>query len=171
MNTEMNRRQKIETNGFVSSWPDTCIQEIIIDEKYYENYFYVEGLGGPYWNFLDMGWETHHNPVYFKKGTEEWGTPLNCDSLLVGITEKVAEKFGVSIAPNPMWDWAKFSINQPSGSRFILKLFDSTGRPSGEWQFNTPEFVFRRGTLNSGVYFFLITGDNNFTFHGKIVLL
>jgi len=171
INTTLNRRQKIEANGFVSSWPDTCIYPIITDEKYYENNCYIEGLGGPYWNLSDMGWETNHNPVYYKKGTEVWGTPLNCDSLLVGIIEKVAVKQGVTILPNPMLDWAKFSINQQSGNRFILKLFDSTGRPSGEWQFNSPDFIFSRGNLKPGVYFYMITGDNNFTIHGKIVLL
>jgi len=96
---------------------------------------------------------------------------LNCDSLLVGIIEKVGVKQGVTILPNPMLDWAKFSINQQSGNRFILKLFDSTGRPSGEWQFNSPDFIFSRGNLKPGVYFYMITGDNNFTIHGKIVLL
>ncbi|MCF8368533.1 MAG: T9SS type A sorting domain-containing protein [Bacteroidales bacterium] len=149
--SEMNKVRKNLYDGFISVAPHDCIEPIITDEKYYSNSYYLEGLGGPFWEYGDFGYEYHKYLVYYKKGTEEWGEPYNCDSLLVSTTDLPVSKLVISIAPNPMKNLSKIKTQSQGLKNSVISIFNSTGIKLMEFK-DSPEVVLNKGDLNPGIY-------------------
>jgi len=94
------------------------------------NPYYITGLGGPYYDCPSyLFWYTDIlEIVFYKKGSETWGTPFDCDSLLqVGLPE-LPHNQQLSIYPNPTS--GEISISVPADLNFPLWLdvFDLSGR-------------------------------------------
>jgi hypothetical protein len=151
---------------FYDPWED-CIM-LMIDYDFSK--YYIEGLGGPYWNYGSFGSENLREVVYFKKGDEEWGEPYNCDSLLItGTTESVGVP-SFTIAPNPMEETTRILINSQGGSRISFQLMDSMGAVIREGQIEGDGTLFPRKGLASGIYFLRIMDSKSDLGTRKLVI-
>jgi hypothetical protein len=105
-----NKSRKLFMEGLYSEPPHECIWQIVTGNKSpgLSSGYYVEGLGGPYWSNYEW-WEDVYKIVYYNTQGEEWGEPLICDSLLIGIEKKYAQKKEVNLYPNPATDFIAIS--------------------------------------------------------------
>jgi hypothetical protein len=110
---------------------DSCWSMVMVDGAC--DPYYIKGLGGPYYDCpANIFWYSLiEEVIYYKKGTEIWGTPLDCDSLLQVGTEEYDIKEVVKFYPNPTT--GKVTITLPAATKFPceLRLTDIAGR---EWQ-------------------------------------
>lgn len=92
---------------------------------------YTEGLGKTqsYWkHFTGTQWvQMQEDLVYYKKGTESWGSPVSTDcSALFGIEDNSLPLF-ITVFPNPASD--KLMIGRPDqNSKPAILVYDSFGR-------------------------------------------
>jgi len=168
VNTELNKLQKTHFKDYYSVPPHTCIEEAIIEVVV--NDYYIEGLGGPYWEYEDFWQQYFKRVTYFKKGNEVWGEPFICDSLLVSVTGLKANDPAISVAPNPMQQWTKISIDNPESKMIKIALYNAMGKLAGEWFFNANELIIKRNNLRRGMYFYKISDDGGVLKVGKIVI-
>src|SRR5205823_3353767 len=97
----------------------------IIGRCIYIDYQWADGLGQVYADDEDQGpmYCQHDHLVYYKKGTETWGTPLNW-SQIRGVSN--LEKIKIKIFPNPFRD--ELTINSlPVGMKEIT-VSDQVGK-------------------------------------------
>jgi len=105
------------------------------------------------------GLGSHHELVYFKKGEEEWGTPVatGC-SVLLGVDDQV--QGNVNLFPNPVVTEAKISFPPGFGNFPVTyKLYDLSGRMVRTGTISSRDDVFVRGNLNAGLYLMILTDD------------
>jgi hypothetical protein len=146
--------------GFYSIPDDTCVRMYVIKKSSgtvsfgYPDKAYVEGLGGGYYFNIDFYSELYQL-VYWKKGTEEWGTPYTCSELL-GETE-IDKTRGLTIFPNPAND--KVQIKLASGNIKCLMIFDFSGRKIIEKELNCNDYILSVNGLEAGVYFVVINNQ------------
>jgi hypothetical protein len=121
--------EKVLGTGFAKT-NDSCYSFIYIDKKmnqkkselpipFYEGEF-IKGLGGPYYNHLFMLSTSSRELIYYKKGSTQWGTPYNCDSL-VGISEKPL-KYTANVYPNPASDYIQIDLTFVSKQTTLLVM-------------------------------------------------
>jgi hypothetical protein len=120
--------------------------------------YYISGLGGPYYNCPSLIWENTliNEIVYYKKGTETWGIPLDCDSLLnVGVAELVKSP-SVQLFPNPSGGLLTCVLPAETRIPLLLDIYDISGR-------NVLEFILSELTtqldisiLTPGAYLYVI---------------
>lgn len=74
----------------------------------------IQGLGGEYYNRDEVltGEEDHKELVYYHKGSEEWGNPINFD-VLTTVPNSPQQTSQVQIAPNPFTDILTFDFPAP----------------------------------------------------------
>lgn len=98
-------------------------------------------------------------------------------SSITGITEANSEN-GMEIYPNPTHNLATFQFNHTKSNNGInlFYLYNVLGRKIREEKFNSSEFIFDRGNLSDGIYFYKIVFDdsngneNNLISSGKIII-
>ena len=171
-----NRIMKKDLQGFFSFFPHECIY--VLESKGVKDLgndynYYIEGVGGPYYyhfQVYDQG--TEFDPVYYKKGNEEWGIPLafDCDGYYTSIDQESKPMNLVEIAPNPMSEWTKIKINNSEKSKYTLLLFNTFGQKIKEFQFIGTEFILKRNGLKSGIYFYNIYNNEDFRTSGKLIV-
>ncbi|MBW6458975.1 MAG: T9SS type A sorting domain-containing protein [Bacteroidales bacterium] len=146
---------------------DTCWYPIIYDGCM-TDYAYYKGLGGPYLSCWFWYAENYRTLVYYKKGNEEWGTPL----VIVGMDEaKISGN--VKVFPNPAKDLVQFEIRGLSRAFGIdiyeLHLFDVFGRQVARKDIASEQTILDVSELPVGVYFYrLALGE--VLYSGKLVI-
>ena len=149
LNPQFFRIEKTLYEGFYSDYPHDCIYQIITSKSPFWPENFYDGLGGPFWEQYTY-WSSSRKIIYYKKGEEQWGSPYNCDSLLVSQPEIRLAKASISIAPNPMRDFTKISINLADRHSTKMILYNVMGKIVREEMTN--ELTLRKGEIQSGIY-------------------
>lgn len=136
------------------------------------NNWYTEGLGVSEFYKKNSNFIENESIVYYKKGSEIWGTPVSTDcNTLVSVEENPGKAaLQVRIVPNPVSSRADIVIDGISPSTVLqISLFDHTGRMVYRSSMISGKTNFDRNSLASGLYILKITGsDVNLT--GKMVI-
>jgi len=134
---------------------------------------YAEGLGQVDYCFLgEMAWgET--NLVYFKKGSETWGTPVSIDcNTLVGMEPtRVHENQNISINPNPVEQYAEVVIPDLGRAKSVfLILYNEFGKQVKKERITASPFILTRANLPPGLYLLsVITEDGTLKGSSKVL--
>lgn len=153
-------------------WSDgtgECWNYAIIDDFPKSEYYY-KGLGGPYHNWMAPWFSINFRKlVYYKKGSETWGTPLNCDSLLQVGTKEYDIKEDVKFYPNPTT--GKVTITLPAATKFPCELLltDISGRVAGKFILTSNTQQIDITDLEPGLYFARLVYENELMYIGKIM--
>lgn len=102
---------------------DTCYTYIIADGCLYNQEF-IKGLGGPYYHFTYFWDEMECKLVYYKKGDNEWGIPIDFN---VGINTPTLAEHEINIYPNPTNGMTYFTVNGVNSS-FEISIYSVTGK-------------------------------------------
>jgi len=135
------------------------------------NEYWVEGLGGPYWEMTSItSAVTWKSILLYKKGDETWGEPLLCDTLLMGIQDEV---FGtgeqITVFPNPANDFVNISIACYDNQKIQFLIFSPYGQLiTHQVLANTNSKIDIRN-LPSGVYFYRLSNKSGIVKEGKLV--
>ncbi|MEI6060130.1 MAG: T9SS type A sorting domain-containing protein [Bacteroidota bacterium] len=159
------------TNATWPLWSDAtqqCWQYATIDDFGNSSYYY-KGLGGPYHYHLGIITTNFKKLVYYKKGSETWGTPLNCEDLLhVGIG-KITPIQSINIFPNPTTGITTLSIPISFQVPGKLEIYDISGRISGEFNVSQPTQTINLGDLPPGLYTYKFISAKDEVIRGKII--
>jgi hypothetical protein len=159
------------TNATWPLWGDEtqqCWNYAMIDD-FGNSAYYYKGLGGPYHYYWGIITGNFKKLVYYKKGTETWGTPLSCDSILqVGLPElkKISE---ISIYPNPSSGNITISVPERFSLPGELELFDISGRKVIQGSISQHQQTVDLSIFPAGLYSFKLTSSNGEIFRGKVI--
>lgn len=146
---------------------DSCFSHIY-DMGYPEQYYYYNGLSGPYFEkpfYRGSMYEDHkfNKLVYYKKGNKTWGVPI---SKTVGIDE--ANKNDLAkIYPNPANDILTISLIQTKDAELILT--DVLGKVQYNQKLTSAQTQIDVSQLAKGIYYYIIIslkGNNT----GKLII-
>ena len=145
------------------------------DNVYYY-YHYAPGLGEctySFWNWVDSFHE-EQDLVYYKKGTETWGTPVatDCNALVPVPSMTAAQKTVVRIIPNPIETNGTIIVeNYFPGDPLQLIIYDFVGRKVAEIIIKSASTELPNENLSSGLYFFTLSGRSGSIIEkGKILI-
>lgn len=125
---------------------------------------FIEGCGGSYYDFTDYIDDIHINHhlklIYFKKGTEEWGTPH-----YITAVETMTSKSDLRVYPNPASDNIRINLPDANHKVFSGMIFSSTGQRIQKFNFSSVETKHLDvSTLKRGIYMIrLITDDTSYS--------
>ena len=170
MNENFGRTQKKQIDGFISSYPHDCIELIITKNKIYEYHTYIDGLGGPYWEYSDFGNSYFNGLVYYKLGDEEWGEPYDCDSLLTGINNMNVNPALVTIAPNPMTFESQINIHNPDHHPIRIIVYNTLGEKIVEKKTRGEKMNLARNDLGRGLFFIKVIDANTLLGSYKLIV-
>jgi len=149
--------------------PDSCWNMVLVDGAC--DPYYIKGLGGPYYDCpSNLFWYSLvEEVIYYKKGSETWGTPLNCDSLLQVGTEEYDIKEDVKFYPNPTT--GKVTITLPAATKFPCELLltDISGRVADIFILSSNTQFIDITDLKPGLYFARLVYENELMYIGKIM--
>jgi hypothetical protein len=159
------------TNATWPLWSDEsqqCWHYAIIDNFENSAYFY-KGLGGPYHYHMGIITTNYNKLVFYKKGSETWGTALNCDSLLHVRLGEYPQNKTITIYPNPTN--SRITVSVPAGVHFPCKfeLFNPAGWKSAEFTLNQQTESFNLSALIPGLYFSRLTTATGELIMSKII--
>lgn len=168
-------RYKIFGSGYMY-YTDSCYSFIYIDKKKsnklgaypypHEVAYYVEGLGGPYYNHDFMFSGTSYNLVYYKKGNLQWGTPYNCDDLLISID--IDNKFDFKLYPNPATN--QITVELPNLTELAdISIIDLFGKICLKTQLTETMQEINITHLAQGIYLYQIKLPGGDVKIGKII--
>ncbi len=101
--------------------------------------------------------------IYFKKGSETWGTPVasDCQTLVEVKYLPAGEPMAISIEPEPVEEQSWVRIVGPvSDKHGYGVLVNSMGRQVLKLTFNSSKFLLSRNGLPSGMYFLILYADD-----------
>ena len=129
---------------------DTCYVFGILDGCPFYDHF-IEGLGGPYYSGTCFEGVYQQQLVYYKKGSETWGTPLSINQY-----EGLSEQPKVNIYPNP-WNYST-SIAINSTSDVSVSIFDNMGKQVSIIAYHSGNTTINlnRSDYKPGLYLFLV---------------
>jgi hypothetical protein len=141
---------------------ENCWYSVIIDGCT-TDYDYFKGLGGPYlWCWV---WEPNYRTlVYYKKGDEEWGTPL----VIVGVDEAKASR-DVKVYPNPARQFLNVQINE-SALPSKIEIYNAMGSLQREFKLTEPVQQINIEGLLPGLYLYRIVSESEVLGAGKLVV-
>ena len=132
---------------------------------------YASGLGCTYSSTGEMWWQLAESLVYFKKGSETWGTSVttDCITLVPAGPAIQTNPPKVNITPNPVCQTATITIDGYSQHpELTFQVFDHLGRNVLSMNTSDHSITFNRNGLPGGLYIYLVTGkDLNIT--GKVI--
>jgi hypothetical protein len=140
--TYLNRIKKQTHYLFSPGASDTCY-ETSVAYCLPSDVTYARGLG---WIYTTDNWCVDYSLVYYKKGAEEWGTPLSCSVLLS--TEDISTLTGITIYPNPFTNELRVS-----GADAAITLYDYTGKIIISQKTTTAETTINTTGMAAGMYF------------------
>lgn len=150
-------------------YEDSCASQILSDGV--PSDYYLEGLGGPYWEDINWGlFQNYCELVYYKKGEIEWGIPYNCDSLLVGEKIFTVANSEISLFPNPVDESFSIAVKNPEYLPANLLLTNIFGNMVKSQPIERENSEVDCRFLKSGLYLYrliLKSGDNIF---GKVII-
>jgi len=155
---------------FSASYPeDSCWSMVMVDGGC--DPYYIKGLGGPYYDCPgNIFWYTYIDEiVYYKKGSETWGTPLDCDSLQHVDTKEYNSKEAINFYPNPTTGTITVVIPYGIELPCNIEITDIAGLKSVSFHINQPKQSFDLGNLPAGLYTYKLTSAKGDTFRGKII--
>jgi len=173
--SEFNHRQAqiYNVNGYHWDWTNGCFSDPF--EIWGPISYFVPGLGLTNWMYqlADVSVEEHtSNLVFFKKGTEVWGTQVSTDcSILLGTGEKVISPVSsIEVFPNPAETEVRIRMcNFSPVGNFSFSLYDCSGEKVRYGKLSTNPFLFNRDGLAPGLYLLIVTdGDGRITGKNKI---
>ncbi|MBE0637338.1 MAG: T9SS type A sorting domain-containing protein [Bacteroidales bacterium] len=139
-----------------------CWNYLIIDGCI-SDYTWYKGLGGPYHN-CDFWGEIERSLVYYKKGSETWGTPL----VIVGMEEN-QPKNGINIYPNPATD-KLWIMCEDTDLPLTVEFYDLHGRLAKEVVLSETVQQIGLQEFTRGFYSYRIYNDAGLTGFGKVVI-
>jgi hypothetical protein len=144
---------------------DDCLNDSpsgSMEEKYIEGLgYYYEGDASPDQN--------HKRLVYFKKGEETWGSPIDFD-LLTPTKTRINENLYATLQPNPFSEQSIFKINNATQQTYKLVVADIQGKLVKEYTFNGDQVVITNDTNLKGLYFYKLYSENNEVGTGKLLI-
>jgi hypothetical protein len=112
-----------------------------------------------------------HDVTYCKPGN---GMGPYCISSLTHGMVSVAERNKpakiIHLAPDPFNTSATFTFNGPVPATCCLEIYDATGRSLRKDLIRDQQTTIERGTLNAGMYYYLLRGDNGPVDNGKFII-
>jgi hypothetical protein len=139
-------------------------------------YDYTEGLGITRTQYLQMdlyitSW--YEQMVYFKKGTETWGTPLayTCNELLPVKETTKSEVPDIKIIPNPVETQAEISIEGIKQTDLHYTLINSFGHQVLSGEIQSSYFILDRSGIPSGLYIMTLADENNMILARKKIIV
>ena len=122
-------------------------------------YNYAEGLGSVYYSefctSLGGGHSVINNLVYYKKGSETWGTPVALNCWVLTSAESLQEKVdrAIHIVPNPVETESKIWFDtQNQNEKVTFVLTDYLGRNVTQFYTESLPYTFNRTGLPNGIY-------------------
>jgi hypothetical protein len=150
-----NKRKKVIVyDKYVyDSWLNNCWVYLIGWEDAIVTKSFTEGLGSTYYRAEFIGpypFSVTEQIVYYKKGTETWGTPVSTDCItLVPIEDKPPfQQLQISIFPNP----ASTTITIETPSTGHISIFNSSGQELLNQVITEPTTTIDVSELSMGVY-------------------
>jgi hypothetical protein len=169
MNSSQNRKYKYASwGGFIFN-TDSCWAPSDGWNYPISSGTYTDGLGKvqTYWRqFSGTAWlQMEEDLVYYKKGSETWGTPVSTDCFtLVGISPAAGKKvITVRIAPNPVETRAEIQISdltENDNSWFVIR--DFLGRTVMQHNLVSNPYTLNREGLPAGLFFLSVYNKNGF---------
>jgi hypothetical protein len=161
LNAVQNLRVKSVSSGYVFSKNSCWIKlgpgeynVIAVEERY------SEGLGRTrfYYYENDNGQiqQANEDMVYYKKGSETWGTPLATDCFsLVGVEPvQLMHGLNVRITPNPVRTQAEIQLQNPTENEsYYFSIRDIYGRVIIQRNFDSNPYILFRDGIPAGMYF------------------
>ncbi len=149
---------------------DTCWRYPTVDactgsNKYYKGIYGADFLC--HYNY----YLSQSTLVYYKKGTQTWGTPYDCATILsTGFNEQFAlNKF--SIIPNPASDYFAIKIERNYTGSMNFELFNIYGTKLKEEQISNTTTTVSCGELSDGIYLYRIYNKSQVLSSGKIMVV
>ena len=135
----------------------------------FPNRIFVNGLGEVYetdWTF-NMRYDSL---VYYKKGLEEWGQPLNW-SVLLGVNEQQDNERVMLVFPNPAVDYFEIKYEPSLFDKSELILFNPLGTFISRIQLSTSGHTrIETMSIPNGIYFYETSDKSGNIYTGKIVI-
>ena len=161
--SEFNHRQAqvCNFNGYQWDWFNGCFNDPF--EVYGPISYYVPGLGMTNWMYqlADITVEEHtSNLVYFRKGTEVWGTQVATDcTILLGTEEKVSSPGpSIDVFPNPARTEVRIRMsNFNPDENFQFSLYNCSGEKVRTGKLSANPFILNREGLAPGLYLIVVT--------------
>jgi len=144
------------------STPDSyCADTLVQRDQNGFNYFYIEGCGGPYYELggyvdHDIYNRSYYRLVYFKKGTEIWGDPI--DTSKWPLPEK--EPIRIILYPNPSSSQLTIAMPDSLEGKKKLEIYNIAGVKTDEILFEATKFSFNISNYPNGMYFIKIYKEN-----------
>jgi hypothetical protein len=134
--------------------------------------FYIEGCGGEYYiGNYDTEWGDHYLPVYFKKGEETWGNPLDCDYLL-GKNDLLSPSVpDYTLFPNPADRFVLLRFNDDLQQSYAFEVYDYSGRLLIKTIIKERETRINVSDLKSGFYLYKLSAHDNIKKAGGKLLI
>lgn len=166
--THSNNRMRIIPIEQPAIWPDEFpCWRIVWAVKHSDSgsHGYGEGIG-----YLGQYFESDYSQsssalVYYKKGTETWGTPLVITSAPVSLTNSF------SVYPNPVFEGGNVSIEPSNNKLYSVTLINSIGSVlyrwdniQGNYQLPVP------GNISDGLYFLILKGADGTSITKKLIV-
>jgi hypothetical protein len=161
INASQNRRVKSVSSGYVCS-NDSCWMKlgnwgynvIVVEENYSDGlgktkFYYYENENG-------QVQQADEDLVYYKKGSETWGTPLASDCFqLVGVEPaSVTNAFIVRVSPNPVKTHTEIQLqNGAEKESYYFCIRDIFGRVIIQRNFDSNPCILTRDGIPDGMYF------------------
>ncbi|MEM9917401.1 MAG: T9SS type A sorting domain-containing protein [Bacteroidota bacterium] len=76
----------------------------------------------------------------------------------------------IDVYPNPTPNEAVFELSDASFQELTLRLYDASGRLMRTEQHQGPRFIFKRGDLGSGLYFYTLGSESELLSSGKLMV-
>ncbi|MCX6304503.1 MAG: T9SS type A sorting domain-containing protein [Bacteroidetes bacterium] len=164
--SEYNHRQAqiVDAGGYTYYGGQNCYSDPF--ESWGPVSWYVPGLGITkyMYGYSDITVMQYNNSlVYFRKGSEVWGTPVATDCNVLTGTEVIEVPGGPALEafPNPAVSETRILMHNSAPDedlRYIL--YNSSGMKVCEGKAGSNPFILRRDLLPSGLYLLMITGMN-----------
>ncbi len=151
---------------FLQKISDSCLKEFSPDG--FTRYLYFNGLGGPYYSDnYDVYNYSSRGLRYYKKGTEEWGTPFKEEDLGVSVEGEYNTNFNTIY--NPISDELVIASEIPI-ENYRLMIYDINGKNIYE-EFILTERI-SMSKLFNGIYLFkIISTDGRSINQGKFSII
>lgn len=128
--------------------------------------YYMKGLGGPYYPYHALfGSLLHQEPVYYEKGGESWGVPLDVTNV-----QDIQVVENIKIYPNPAKDVLTLNIGHAGSGSYTLRLYDTNSRLINTKELQPGDNVLNVSHLTPGLYFLIISNRQGIQEARKILV-
>jgi len=136
----------------------------VINHYYSANFWskkYVDGCGKAYVHYNDgISVSSSDDLIYYKKGEEEWGTPV-----IVGIKDIYSSTPNIFAFPNPFTTSTTIEFSLDANSKTQISIYNTVGEMvyKGEEQMMAPgthQFSWSPHHLPAGLYFVVLRSED-----------